>query len=257
MFPIFKSHFSIGKSILTLDPPKEFPTEGPDSVFDIVQLLNLKQVVLVEDTFMGFLQAQKVSESLGVDFIFGLRISIVEDGFDPEDKKIPKHKVIVFAKDSEGCKSLFKIYSLVKSESIDAITLTQLKGLWNSDHLDLCIPFYDSFLFCNLFLFNSFVVDLKFFNPTFLTESNGLPFDDILRSSIKKHCDAHSYNHSATKSILYKNRDDYDAFITYKLICSRNSFVSNKSSLEKPNLDHMGSREFCYESYIENNNLIT
>ena len=257
MFPIFKSHFSIGKSILTLDPPKESPTEGPDSVFDIVQLLNLKQVVLVEDTFMGFLQAQKVSESLGVDFIFGLRISIVEDGFDPEDKKIPKHKVVVFAKDSEGCKSLFKIYSLVKSESIDAITLTQLKGLWNSDHLDLCIPFYDSFLFCNLFLFNSFVVDLKFFNPTFLTESNGLPFDDILCSSIKKHCDAHSYNHYAAKSILYKNRDDYDAFITYKLICSRNSFASNKSSLEKPNLDHMGSREFCYESYIENNNLIT
>lgn len=262
MFPIFKSHYSIGKSILTLDPPKDPPPEGsdpphegPDSVFDIAKSLNLNEVVLIEDSFMGFLQAQKVSESLGINFIFGLRISIIEKGFDPEVKKHPKHKVVVFAKNSEGCKILFKIYSLVKSTDINSITLCQLSELWSTDHLDLAVPFYDSFLFCNLFLFNSFVVDLKSFNPTFLIEKNGLPFDPILESSIHKYSEVNSYPTALCKSIFYKNREDYDAFITYKLICSRNSFASSKSSLEKPNMDHMGSREFCYESYLENINL--
>lgn len=255
MFPIFKSHFSIGKSILTLEPPKDSPSEGPDSVFDIAKSLNLKEVILVEDSFMGFLQAQKVSESLGVNFIFGLRVPIIEEGFDPEAKKHPKHKVVVFAKNSEGCKILFKVYSLLKSTEINSITLSQLNDLWSTENLDLAIPFYDSFLFCNLFLFNSFVVDLKPFKPTFLIEKNDLPFDSILESSINKYCEVNSHPTSLCKSIFYKNREDYDAFITYKLICSRNSFASSKSSLEKPNMDHMGSREFCYESYIENINL--
>lgn len=250
MLPIFKSHFSIGKSILTLDPPSDNPGKA-DSVFSIAQDLKLNQVVLVEDSFMGFLQGEKVSASLGLKFIFGLRLSIAKDDFDKEDKKTPYHKVVVFAKNSEGCKNLFKIYSESQSGDNSFLTLSNLKSLWNSDNLDLAIPFYDSFVFCNLFLFNSFVVDLSFFNPTFFIESNDLPYDFYLQKFINKYCEVNNFKTLNTKSIYYKNRNDFDAYVTYKLICSRNSFSSNKSSLEKPNQDHMGSREFCYESLAE------
>ena len=154
MTPLFKSHYSIGKSILTLNEPSE-SNGSSDSVFDIVQENNLSEVVMVEDSFMGFLQANKVSKSMGVNFRFGLRIDIVDESFDPEDKKTPKHKLIVFAKNAEGCKCLFKIYSKVKSSDVNAITLTDLRSFWDLEHLDLAVPFYDSFLFCNLFLFNS------------------------------------------------------------------------------------------------------
>jgi DNA polymerase III alpha subunit len=250
MIPLFKSHYSIGKSILTLEEPSP-PNGSSDSVFDIVQEHELKEVVMVEDTFMGFLQANKVCKSMGVNFRFGLRVDIVDESFDPEDKKTPKHKLILFAKSSQGCKCLFKIYSHLKSSEISAITLTDLKSLWDGDHLDLVVPFYDSFLFCNLFLFNSFVVDLSFFKPDFFIEYNGLPFDLILKNNIEKYALNNSCSIHQVKSIFYKNREDFEAFQTYKLICSRSSFASRRSSLEKPNLDHMGSKEFCYESFLE------
>lgn len=250
MIPLFKSHYSIGKSILTLNEPSA-SNSSSDSVFDIASEYNLSEVVMVEDSFMGFLQANKVSKSLGINFRFGLRINIVDESFDPEDKKTPKHKLIVFAKNADGCKCLFKIYSRVKSSEMNAITLTELQSCWDVEHLDLAVPFYDSFLFCNLFLFNSFVVDLSFFSPNFFIEDNGLPFDFMLKSSVDNYSQKHSYPIHETKSIFYKNRSDFESFLTYKLICSRSSFASRKSSLEKPNLDHMGSKEFCYESLLD------
>jgi len=247
---LFKSHYSIGKSILTLDT-KTKEEGAPDSIFEIVQENGIKRLVLVEDSFMGFLQAQKVSQSLGINFCFGLRVNIVDESADVEDKKTPKHKVVIFAKSDQGCKILFKIYSLIKSNALDAISFKDLTNLWDNKYLDLCIPFYDSFLFSNLFLFNSFVVDINYFEPKFFIESNGLPFDLLLSDAVKNYANKNSHEVINTKSIFYKNRSDFDAFLTYKLICSRSGFASRKSSLEKPNLDHMGSREFCFESFLE------
>lgn len=251
MFPVFKSHYSIGKSILTLDEPSSSSKGGPDSIFDIVKELEDDKLILVEDSFMGFLQGHKMSEKLGLKFIFGLRIDILDKDHNPEDKKTPKYKLIVFAKNSLGCKNLFKIYTKLKSTNKEALTIEQLHSLWDTENLDLVVPFYDSFLFSNLFLFNSFVVDLCKFNPTFFIEDNSLPFDFLLKDSVLQYCASNNYNTQYCKSIFYKNREDFDAYVTYKLICSRNSFSSNKSSLEKPNFDHMGSREFCYESFLE------
>lgn len=251
MTPLFKSHYSIGKSILTLNEPSK-EDGSSDSVFDIVSENNLKEVVMVEDSFMGFLQCNKVCKSLGVNFRFGLRLSIIDEGADIEDKKTTNHKVVIFSKNSSGCKILFKIYSKAKSNQLEAITLTDLLGLWDSDNLDLAIPFYDSFLFKNLFSFSCFALDLSPFNPTFFTESNGLPFDFLLDSTVRNYTESNGFQSMETKSIYYKNRRDFDSFLTYKLICSRNSFASRKSSLEKPNLDHMGSKEFCFESLLDN-----
>jgi hypothetical protein len=56
--PLFKSHCSLGRSILTLDKPKdEKNPEVSDSVFDIASEEGLKEVFLVEDNMTGFLQA--------------------------------------------------------------------------------------------------------------------------------------------------------------------------------------------------------
>ena len=49
MLPLFKSHYSIGKSILTLNHPDKFEEGGPDSIFKIAQDHDLEQVILVED----------------------------------------------------------------------------------------------------------------------------------------------------------------------------------------------------------------
>tara|TARA_B100000085_G_C18534307_1_gene509298 strand:- start:1062 stop:1826 length:765 start_codon:yes stop_codon:yes gene_type:complete len=252
IIPLFKSHYSIGKSILTLSDESE--DEGSDSIFDIYTEAKLEdklnnKIVIVEDSFMGFLQANQSCNKLGLDLVFGLRIDVHED--QPEEKsKHNSHKVIVFAKNSDGCKSLYKIYS--ESKSNECFSAEDLYKFWDSKNLDLFIPFYDSFLFKNLFLFNSFTCDFSKFNPTFIIEQNELPYDFLLLDYIKEYCNKNSFNTIEGKSIYYNKRVDFDAFVCYKLICSRNSFSAKKSSLDKPNLDHMGSREFCLESYLEN-----
>ena len=48
MLALFKSHFSIGKSILTLDDPITHKEGGADSIFSIAKENNLKEVVLVK-----------------------------------------------------------------------------------------------------------------------------------------------------------------------------------------------------------------
>ena len=47
-----------------------------------------------------------------------------------------------------------------------------------------------------------------------------------------------------------EKKEDVEALQTYKIICGRK--FGRSSSLSKPNLDHFGSDEFCFESYIKN-----
>ena len=266
--PIFKSHYSIGKSILTLSPAtvsarngsassdndvKESLVDGPCSIFDIVNENDLKQIVLVEDSLIGFLQAQKVAKQLEVQLIYGVRFDVCEDASDEEAIKESKcsHKIIIFPKNGEGCKDLNKIYTESKTKYHNHLDMKLLKSLWNEDNLSLAIPFYDSSIFKNMTSFNSCVLSFSFTKPTFFTEQNGLPFDSIVLDAVNKYCKANKFDTQQTQSIYYKNKEDFPAYLTYKLICSRGSFASRQSSLEKPNFDHLGSDQFCWESYKE------
>ena len=251
--PIFKSHFSIGKSILTLNEPKESSDDSSDSVFDIAQQNNLDKVVLVEDSFMGFLQARKVCSLLSKQLIFGIRLDCCEDIKKLDDKSESKcnHKIILFPKNSEGCKDLNRIYTLVKTQHNGWLDLNILKSNWNEDNLSLAIPFYDSFLFKNLTSFQSCFVNFSFTKPTFFVEDNSLPFDSMIKDAVIKYCETNDYSMQQTQSIYYKDKKDFPAYLTYKLICGRNSFGGRELSLEKPNFDHLGSDQFCWESYME------
>ena len=40
-----------------------------------------------------------------------------------------------------------------------------------------------------------------------------------------------------------------EALQTYKILCNRN--FGKAASLSSPNLNHFGSQEFCFESYLE------
>ena len=55
MVPIFKSTFSIGKSILTLDDTEK--DGGPDSILSICEEHKIKNLILVEDSMTGFVTA--------------------------------------------------------------------------------------------------------------------------------------------------------------------------------------------------------
>ena len=158
------------------------------------------------------------------------------------------HKIIIFAKDGEGCKLVNKIYSKAFCDNEGAIDFPSLKKLWNDKHLILAIPFYDSFIFKNTLHFCSCIPDFSFCKPIFFLESNYLPFDQIIREKVLDYCKENDYTTEETKSIYYKDRDDFESFQTYKCICSRRF---KQRTLSVPNFDHLSSSEFSLESFLE------
>jgi len=243
MIPLFKSHFSIGKSILKIDAPNNSQV-GPDNIIDIALQNNLKKIVLVEDSLIGFLHSNHIAKESGIDLVFGLRIDCISE-YEQEDSL---SKIIVFAKNGHGCKLLNKIYSKTYSGNKTGITISELKSFWSEDDLKLAIPFYDSFLYNNCMYFSNCIIDFNFTNPTFFLESNSLPFDNLISDKVERYAKSNNFTTENTKTIYYKNKSDLEAFQTYKCICSRK--FGNKT-LSKPNLDHFSSDEFCFESFLE------
>ena len=224
MLPLFKSHFSTGRSILTLNPPDKCVDGGPDSVFKLAKENDLEEVILVEDSFSGFLQAKKNAEELNIKLIFGLRFLMAEDiGEKLTRDNNNKHRIV-----------LYKF----------------LKKAWDKN-LKLAVPFYDSFLFTNLVSFSNCVPDFSFCTPTFFIEENNLPFDFIVKPAVEKYCKENNFATEKVKSIYYNKKTDAKAFQTYKCLCSRG--FGRQSTLEEPHLDHFGSDDFCFESWKKQN----
>ena len=113
MLALFKSHFSIGKSILTLDNPITHKEGGADSIFSIAEENNLDKIILVEDTLTGFLQAKKIADSRNIQIVFGLRIDMCQDAtINPkEEENSSRHKIIIFSKNFSSERSVFLILS--------------------------------------------------------------------------------------------------------------------------------------------------
>jgi len=253
MLPLFKSDFSIGRSILTLEPPEKTKGGGADSILDIALSNDLNEIILVEDSLTGFLQAHKNSEALGLQLLFGLRISTCSDmkSNPKEAGRKDESKIIIFAKGDEGCKLLNQIYSSAFTEGFGRVDYKNLKKLW-ADDLLLAIPFYDSFIFNNAMAFGNCIPDFSFAAPVFFIENNSLPFDIAIQDKVKEYCLKKKYIIEETKSIYYNKREDLAAFQVYKCICNR-SFASGDVGLVNPRLEHCGSAEFSFESWKECN----
>jgi DNA polymerase III alpha subunit len=240
MLPLFKSHFSIGKSILKLS--------GEEGVFSIAKNIGLQKVFLVEDSLTGFLEAAKLSKDEKIQLVFGLRISVCDT---TSTEGVDCHKVIIFAKNDQGCKLLNKIYSTAFTSESNTLPMQELEKIWVEKNLSLCIPFYDSFIYNNSLKFSTCMPNFSFCNPTFIIESNNLPFDNLVKDNVLKFCKNKKLESIKAKSIFYKNRSDFKAYQTYKLICNRSGWKGKSVSIECPNIDHCGSDDFCIESYKE------
>jgi DNA polymerase III alpha subunit len=244
MLPLFKSHYSIGKSILTLNEPGETDSESADSIFDLLINNKINDLTLVENSPTGFLQAQKVSDFSGINFVFGL-IFNMQCSLDSKDDE---HKIIVFARSKEGCNKLNLLYSDTHCNNQGVCTNDLISQHWSDKHLLLAIPFYDSFLYKNNFSFSTCMPNFDFAKPIFFIENNNLPIDNLLEDSVNQYCSNHSLQTLKTKTILYNKKSDVEAFQTYKCICNRN--FSRQSTLSNPNLSGFGSSDFSFESYL-------
>ena len=152
IIPLFKSQYSIGRSILTLE--KESSSEkGPDSIIDICKNNNLSSFFLIDDSMSGFLQGHVNSLEANLKMIFGLRISVCPDITKKDPDSLDKTcKYIIIAKNTNGYKRLIKLYS---ASSLNGFYYTPradfklISSFWNNKDLQLVAPFYDSFLHKN------------------------------------------------------------------------------------------------------------
>jgi len=244
--PLFKSHYSIGKSILTLEQEEEEKPNHPSSIIEIAKRNKMKTLFLVEDGMNGFLEAYKNCEESKIKLVFGLRTTVCEDAEDKSKESLDKEcKYIILAKNQEGYKRLIKISSAASCDGFYYQPRTDLKTIakhWSEKDLQLCVPFYDSFLFNNTLTFSICFPDFKFAKPIFFLEDNDLPFDYLVREKVMKYCKDNKFDTLKTKSIYYENREDFKAYITFKCI-------NNRTVLENPKFDHLCSDEFSFESW--------
>ena len=138
MLPCFKSDFSIGRSILTLD-----------KIFSFDE----REIVLVEDSMSGFRAARKLSDKTGKPLRFGLRLETQSTS--------QASKLIYFAKNAKGVDSLRRIYTkaFTKNNGVYQFDKSELEGL------QVAVPFYDSYIYRNLFYFGIHDLDLEGLNP--------------------------------------------------------------------------------------------
>ena len=236
MLPVYKSTFSIGKSILTID-----------KIIELCKSDSANYLLLVEDCMTGFVKSHNSCKEASIQLIFGLRLNCCNDISDENEES--DHKVIILAKNDEGCKLLNSICSFANLKGSGKVDFKFLNKIWDDKKLDLIIPFYDSFIHQNQLYLKNCVPDFKKIKPTFWIEKNNLPFDQLINKAVLEYT-KDRYDSSLVKTIMYENKDDVEALQTYKIICGRK--FGKSSTLSKPNLDHFGSDEFCFESYIKN-----
>jgi hypothetical protein len=124
MIPIFTSHFSIGKSILTLQHPDKETSDGSDSIFSIAKESGLKNLFLVEESMTGFFEAFRISKELGIQLHFGYKFVCCNSDANAKSN----HKLIAFAKNDAGCTDgAVKHISVNADFSLEALDLLRCK----------------------------------------------------------------------------------------------------------------------------------
>ena len=247
---LFKSHYSFGKSIITLDEP--FSKNGDpveNSIFYLASLAKTKSLVLVEDNMTGFLEAARNCQSNNLKLVFGLRLRVTKDASKQDEPSLRNRaKYVIFARNQLGYQALIKIWSFAARDGFyytPCIDFLNLKKLWD-DNLMLVVPFYDSFLHLNAFESHFHVPEFDSIRPTFFLEKNDLPFDPFLRQKVNDYCSKNSFDTVEARSIFYRSKSDFIAYMTFRCI-------SERTTIEKPEFNHLGSDSFNFDRWARDN----
>lgn len=234
MIPLFKSHFSMnGRSLLKVE-----------DVFGLHKESGNDKLVVVEDTFASFRKFFTKAQDNGIHLVFGVRLGTVKEKVSKEKPS----KLIYFAKNADGLIALKKIYSHSFENSKEAVKLDKVDEAGLLKNVQICVPFYDSFLYNNIFNFGMSDINVEKYNPIFFEEHNYHPHDHLIQESIDGF--AKNFRRQKVKSIYYRERKDFKAFQAFKAICNRPSGKS--PTFDHPMTDGLCSDEFCFESYLEN-----
>ena len=232
---------------MTLEDKSEVD-DYPDSIIQIAKENKLKELFLVEDNMSSFLEAYTNTRNNNIKLNYGLRITITESMEDKsEESRFKNSKVIIFFKNNEGYSLLTKLYSKAAKEGFyyePRLDYKTLSDNW-SDDLLLCVPFYDSFIYNNTLKNFICVPNFSFTKPIVFIENNDLPFDFIIKNKMLNFVKENNLEVLLVKSIYYKNKKDFKSYLTFRCI-------NNRTTLNKPEIEHMSSDSFSFEEWKNN-----
>lgn len=242
IIPLFKSNYSILKSILTLEPGQE-DSSMADSIIDICKENQIDTMWLVDDTMASYLPAYEAAKKAELKLRFGYRVL-----FKNEDVK-GWHRNIIFPKNRIGYHQLVELATIAATKE-DGVFLTydELHSKW-SENLILTVPFYDSFLDRNFLHGDCFIPEFRGIKPVCFIEENDLPFDNHLRELVENFA-GNIFEIQRVQTIYYKSKKDALAYQIFRLM-ERKSGKSR--DLEKPEMSHFSSNEFSFESFLTKN----
>lgn len=244
---IFTSHYSIGKSILTLDEPAEINTNKPVSIFSILKKYEIQNLYLVENTFSGFIEAYKNSKDNNINLRFGIKLIVCDDMNDKsENSRNTESKIIIWMKNSEGYKDLIKIYTKAATEGSyykPRISWPILNEMITKN-LSLSIPAHSSFLHNNILKGHQCIPIFNKTKPNIMVADMNLPFDYIIQQAHLEYAKNNKLEINEVHPIYYYNNENFKAYNVFQCI-------QNRSTYDKPQIDHLASKNFSFEKYME------
>lgn len=243
---LFKSHYSIGRSILQIDkynPEKPGDPESGDNITEIAANLGLKNVFFVEDGLYGYIPTYKLMKKQGQNMCFGWRVSIVENALEDEQAE---SKIVIFTRNELGWKKLIKMASYAQTKGKRKEPRLDWKTLhehWD-ENLVLVVPFYDSFIHKNLMTKSVCIPDFRGIQPFFFLEDNDVFIDGMIREGIENY----GGRVIEAKTCYYKSRKDVTVFQARKLMEKKGY---GGGTMEVPNLELFMSDDFCVEAALE------
>lgn len=245
MIPIFKSHHSYGRSILTIEDESDIVPGSPVSIIAICKKHNIKDLYLNESSMSGFMQVNKHCTKNNINLRFGYELICCRDIYDKTEESLKtESKVVVWLKDGGGYADLCKFYTHSNTDGYYNYARCDYQSLaaLNRDYFSISIPFYDSFIHKNILESGKCVPEFGDMELTFHIENHNLPFDFIIKDALLKYIEKSNHKTVDSHRIYYYSDLDADAYQVFRCI-------NNRSRLSKPDLEHFCSREFSFESF--------
>ena len=248
IIPIFKTHGSLGRAILTVKKEDEISESGPVSIFSIVKEHKLDKIIITDDTFLSFPSVYKNINPI-CQVIFGINFFCCNDVKGKGAESVmTESKITILMNNSKGYKDLLRLHNKVHTDPDylyyhPRVDWETLSDLW-TENLTLFLPAYDNFIHNNLLKDGGCLPQFKSIKPVFSWASMELPFDYLLEDAIQSYASNNNFEIIESHPIYYYKEEDLKAYMFFRSV-DRRAVFSN------PNLDFMTSNQFSFESYLK------